>query len=99
MKDTSHLKSEGIASSQRGTNIYIWTTFSPSSSSISHSPTPFHQISTQLDLPSYNERLWEIQACSALKGLGLQQAFVSVSKLIKKSWEEEEEKMDDMKEN
>lgn len=46
------------------------------------------QISTQLDLPSYTDRLWEIQACSALKGLGLQQAFMSVHKLIKKSWEE-----------
>ncbi|KAI3366239.1 hypothetical protein L3Q82_010056 [Scortum barcoo] len=43
------------------------------------------EISNQLDLPSYSDRLWEIQACSALKGLGLQQAFISVSKLIKKS--------------
>ncbi|KAM3584886.1 uncharacterized protein V6R79_001778 [Siganus canaliculatus] len=43
------------------------------------------EISTLLDLPSYSDRLWEIQACSALKGLGLQQAFISVHKLIKKS--------------
>uniref|UniRef100_A0A4W6G0S2 ADP-ribosylation factor-like protein 11 n=1 Tax=Lates calcarifer TaxID=8187 RepID=A0A4W6G0S2_LATCA len=43
------------------------------------------EISTQLDLPSYTDRAWEIQACSALKGLGLQQAFMSVNKLIKKS--------------
>ncbi|TMS11671.1 ADP-ribosylation factor-like protein 14 [Larimichthys crocea] len=46
---------------------------------------PLSQISKQLDLPSYTNRLWEIQACSALKGLGLQQAFMSVNKLIKKS--------------
>ncbi|XP_068586008.1 ADP-ribosylation factor-like protein 11 [Cebidichthys violaceus] len=43
------------------------------------------EISNQLDLPSHEDRLWEIQACSALKGLGLQQAFMSVSKLIKKT--------------
>lgn len=43
------------------------------------------EVSTQLDLPSYTDRRWEIQACSALKGLGLQQAFMSVNKLIKKS--------------
>ncbi|XP_042260238.1 ADP-ribosylation factor-like protein 11 [Thunnus thynnus] len=43
------------------------------------------EISKQLDLPSYTNRLWEIQACSALRGLGLQQAFMSVAKLIKKS--------------
>nr|XP_046238819.1 ADP-ribosylation factor-like protein 11 isoform X1 [Scatophagus argus] len=43
------------------------------------------EISNQLDLPSYTNRLWEIQACSALKGLGLQQAFLSVNKLINKS--------------
>ncbi|XP_040888028.1 ADP-ribosylation factor-like protein 11 [Toxotes jaculatrix] len=43
------------------------------------------EISNHLDLPSYSDRSWEIQACSALKGLGLQQAFLSVSKLIKKS--------------
>uniref|UniRef100_UPI0037E86BB0 ADP-ribosylation factor-like protein 11 n=1 Tax=Semicossyphus pulcher TaxID=241346 RepID=UPI0037E86BB0 len=43
------------------------------------------EISNQLDLPAHSERLWEVQACSALKGLGLQQAFISVHKLIKKS--------------
>ncbi|XP_028255042.1 ADP-ribosylation factor-like protein 11 [Parambassis ranga] len=43
------------------------------------------EVSTQLNLHSYSDRLWEIQACSALKGLGLQQAFLSVHKLIKKS--------------
>ncbi|XP_060888927.1 ADP-ribosylation factor-like protein 11 isoform X1 [Labrus bergylta] len=43
------------------------------------------EISNQLDLDSHNERLWEVQACSALKGLGLQQAFISVHKMIKKS--------------
>uniref|UniRef100_A0A3B4TIF9 ADP-ribosylation factor-like protein 11 n=1 Tax=Seriola dumerili TaxID=41447 RepID=A0A3B4TIF9_SERDU len=43
------------------------------------------EISNHLDLPSYTERSWEIQACSALKGLGLQQAFMSVNKLIKRS--------------
>uniref|UniRef100_A0AAQ4P110 ADP-ribosylation factor-like 11 n=1 Tax=Gasterosteus aculeatus aculeatus TaxID=481459 RepID=A0AAQ4P110_GASAC len=43
------------------------------------------EISNQLDLQSHDDRLWEIQACSALKGLGLLQAFMSISKLIKKS--------------
>nr|XP_020474813.1 ADP-ribosylation factor-like protein 11 [Monopterus albus] len=43
------------------------------------------EVSTQLDLPSCNDRSWEIQACSALKGLGIHQAFTSVSTLIKKS--------------
>ncbi|XP_062236155.1 ADP-ribosylation factor-like protein 11 [Platichthys flesus] len=43
------------------------------------------EISNQLDLRSYTERSWEIQACSALQGLGLQQAFLSINKLIKKS--------------
>ncbi|XP_041638020.1 ADP-ribosylation factor-like protein 11 isoform X1 [Cheilinus undulatus] len=43
------------------------------------------EISNQLDLPNHSERLWEVQACSALKGLGLKQAFISVHKLIKKS--------------
>ncbi|XP_063733523.1 ADP-ribosylation factor-like protein 11 isoform X1 [Eleginops maclovinus] len=43
------------------------------------------EISEQLDLPQYVDRLWEIQACSAVQGLGLQQAFLSVHKLIKKS--------------
>ncbi|XP_029030250.1 ADP-ribosylation factor-like protein 11 [Betta splendens] len=42
------------------------------------------EISTQLNLPSYSKRSWEIQACSALKGLGLQQAFLSVCTMIKK---------------
>ncbi|XP_078100470.1 LOW QUALITY PROTEIN: ADP-ribosylation factor-like protein 11 [Sander vitreus] len=42
------------------------------------------QVSTQLDLARYVERPWEIQACSALKGLGLQQAFTSVNKLIRR---------------
>ncbi|KAF7651549.1 hypothetical protein LDENG_00109300 [Lucifuga dentata] len=41
------------------------------------------EISIALDLNSYKDRLWEIQACSGLRGLGLQQAFMSVSKLIK----------------
>lgn len=91
MEDTSQLESEGTASRPRGTNIYILPP------SLTPPPPQSHQISTQLDLPSYNDRLWEIQACSALKGLGLQQAFVSVNKLIKKSWEEKN--MEDMKEN
>ncbi|KAG7470386.1 ADP-ribosylation factor 11 [Solea senegalensis] len=43
------------------------------------------EISCQLSLPSLTDRLWEIQACSAKRGLGLQQAFVSVHRLIKKS--------------
>ncbi|XP_070711658.1 ADP-ribosylation factor-like protein 11 isoform X2 [Pempheris klunzingeri] len=43
------------------------------------------EVSRQLDLHRYSDRLWEIQACSALKGLGLQQAFISVSKMIRKS--------------
>lgn len=57
------------------------------SSSSSSTPTPKspNQISTELQLPSYTDRLWEIQACSASQGLGLKQAFLSVSKLIKKS--------------
>ncbi|XP_030606038.1 ADP-ribosylation factor-like protein 11 isoform X2 [Archocentrus centrarchus] len=42
------------------------------------------EVSNQLELPSYTDRHWEIQACSAVKGLGLQQAFISVSKMIKK---------------
>ncbi|KAL7845668.1 hypothetical protein AOLI_G00238600 [Acnodon oligacanthus] len=40
------------------------------------------EVSKQLDMDSYKDRVWEIQACSALKGLGLQQAFQSVAKLI-----------------
>ncbi|XP_074520591.1 ADP-ribosylation factor-like protein 11 [Halichoeres trimaculatus] len=43
------------------------------------------EISNQLDLQAQTERMWEVQACSALKGLGLQQAFLSVHKMIKKS--------------
>lgn len=43
------------------------------------------QVSTLLDLESYKDRQWEIQACSAVQGLGLQQAFLSVHKMIKKS--------------
>lgn len=43
------------------------------------------EVSTHLDLPAYSDRRWEIQACSALKGLGLQQAFTSVHRLIRKS--------------
>ncbi|XP_068165067.1 ADP-ribosylation factor-like protein 11 [Antennarius striatus] len=43
------------------------------------------EISNHLDLQSVTDRRWEIQACSALKGLGLRQAFLSVDKLIKKS--------------
>ncbi|KAK2857267.1 hypothetical protein Q5P01_006002 [Channa striata] len=42
------------------------------------------EISTHLNLPGYSDRSWEIQACSALKGLGLQQAFLSVHSLIRK---------------
>ncbi|KAJ8410060.1 hypothetical protein AAFF_G00211010 [Aldrovandia affinis] len=42
------------------------------------------EVSTQLDLPSNKDRDWEIQACSAYTGLGLQQAFLSVAQLIKK---------------
>ncbi|XP_046887058.1 ADP-ribosylation factor-like protein 11 [Hypomesus transpacificus] len=40
------------------------------------------EVSNLLELPSYKDRMWEIQACSALKGLGLMQAFLSVAKLI-----------------
>ncbi|KAF6737227.1 ADP-ribosylation factor-like protein 11 [Oryzias melastigma] len=43
------------------------------------------EVSTLLDLESYKDRQWEIQACSAVQGLGLQQAFLSVHKMIKKS--------------
>lgn len=42
-------------------------------------------ISNQLNLPALTNRLWEIQACSAKQGLGLNQAFTSISKMIKKS--------------
>lgn len=43
------------------------------------------QISNELGLATYTGRLWEIQACSGLKGLGLQQAFNSINKMIKRS--------------
>lgn len=43
------------------------------------------EVSTLLDLEGYTDRVWEIQACSALKGLGLQQAFISIAKLLKKA--------------
>lgn len=43
------------------------------------------EISNQLNLPALKDRRWEIQACSAQKGLGLNQAFTSVCKMIKKS--------------
>ncbi|XP_062302741.1 ADP-ribosylation factor-like protein 11 [Osmerus eperlanus] len=43
------------------------------------------ELSNLLELPSYKDRMWEIQACSALKGLGLMQAFLSVAKLIRES--------------
>ncbi|XP_067116309.1 ADP-ribosylation factor-like protein 11 [Osmerus mordax] len=43
------------------------------------------EVSNLLELPSYKDRMWEIQACSALKGLGLMQAFLSVAKLIRES--------------
>ncbi|XP_035249093.1 ADP-ribosylation factor-like protein 11 [Anguilla rostrata] len=41
------------------------------------------EVSNQLDLPNNKGRDWQIQACSAYTGLGLQQAFLSVAKLIK----------------
>ncbi|MBN3303512.1 ADP-ribosylation factor-like protein 11 [Amia ocellicauda] len=40
-------------------------------------------ISNRLALPSYEDRDWEIQACSAYTGFGLQQACQSLGKLIK----------------
>ena len=43
------------------------------------------EVSNLLELPSYKDRMWEIQACSAVKGLGLMQAFLSVAKLIRES--------------
>ncbi|XP_013863983.1 ADP-ribosylation factor-like protein 11 [Austrofundulus limnaeus] len=43
------------------------------------------EVSKKLDLRSYTDRLWEIQACSAVQGLGLQQAFISVNKMIQRS--------------
>ncbi|MEQ2308235.1 hypothetical protein AMECASPLE_026136 [Ameca splendens] len=41
------------------------------------------EVSIKLDLASYKDRIWEIQACCATQGVGLQQAFLSVSKMIK----------------
>ncbi|XP_051983085.1 ADP-ribosylation factor-like protein 11 [Xyrauchen texanus] len=41
------------------------------------------EVSTLLELDKYTDRVWEIQACSAIKGLGLQQAFTSIAKLLK----------------
>ncbi|XP_016380953.1 ADP-ribosylation factor-like protein 11 [Sinocyclocheilus rhinocerous] len=43
------------------------------------------EVSTLLELDSCTDRVWEIQACSALKGLGLQQAFLSIAKLMHKA--------------
>ncbi|XP_043965658.1 ADP-ribosylation factor-like protein 11 [Gambusia affinis] len=43
------------------------------------------EVSNKLNLNSYTDRKWEIQACSATKGLGVQQAFLTVNKLIKRS--------------
>ncbi|XP_028834676.1 ADP-ribosylation factor-like protein 11 [Denticeps clupeoides] len=43
------------------------------------------EVSTQLCLERYTGHSWEIQACSALSGMGLQEAFLSVAKLIKHS--------------
>ncbi|KAJ0065610.1 hypothetical protein NL108_013744 [Boleophthalmus pectinirostris] len=43
------------------------------------------EISNQLNLPKLEDRDWQIQACSAAKGLGLNQAFNSVNKMIKKN--------------
>lgn len=43
------------------------------------------EVSTLLELDNYTDRVWEIQACSALKGLGLQQAFLSIAKLMHKA--------------
>ncbi|XP_007251389.3 ADP-ribosylation factor-like protein 11 [Astyanax mexicanus] len=44
-----------------------------------------NEVSKELDMESYKDRIWEIQACSALKGLGVQQAFRSVTKLLQKN--------------
>ncbi|CAL8284807.1 unnamed protein product [Gadus morhua 'NCC'] len=43
------------------------------------------EVSRCLELDSYLDRSWEIQSCSGRQGLGLQQAFISVARLIKKS--------------
>ncbi|XP_061909967.1 ADP-ribosylation factor-like protein 11 [Entelurus aequoreus] len=42
------------------------------------------EISKQLGMSNYPHLQWQIQACSALQGVGLRQAFLSVAKLIKK---------------
>lgn len=47
-------------------------------------PMTLNEVCQQLDLASCTDRIWEIQACSALKGLGLQQAFLTVAILIQK---------------
>ncbi|XP_015219965.1 ADP-ribosylation factor-like protein 11 [Lepisosteus oculatus] len=41
------------------------------------------EISNKLELSSYEDTDWEIQACSAYTGLGLQQALLSLAKRIK----------------
>ncbi|XP_077462374.1 ADP-ribosylation factor-like protein 11 isoform X2 [Stigmatopora argus] len=43
------------------------------------------EISNQLGMSHYPQLRWQIQACSALKGTGLWQAFTSIAKLIKKN--------------
>lgn len=43
-----------------------------------------NEVCQHLDLENCTDRTWEIQECSAAKGLGLQQAFLSVAKLIQK---------------
>lgn len=43
------------------------------------------QVSQQLQLSRYSELQWEVQACSALNGLGLQQVLTSVCSLIRRS--------------
>ncbi|TSK17914.1 ADP-ribosylation factor-like protein 11 [Bagarius yarrelli] len=43
-----------------------------------------NEVCQKLDLASCTERVWEIQTCSALKGQGLQQAFLTVAKLVQK---------------
>ncbi|XP_061693451.1 ADP-ribosylation factor-like protein 11 [Syngnathoides biaculeatus] len=43
------------------------------------------EISDRLGMSNYPQLQWEIQACSALKGMGLHQAFASIAKLIKKN--------------
>ncbi|XP_061642435.1 ADP-ribosylation factor-like protein 11 isoform X1 [Phyllopteryx taeniolatus] len=43
------------------------------------------EISNKLGMSNYPQLQWQIQVCSALKGIGLRQAFTSVAKLIKKN--------------